>query len=362
MRPLVGDLVARPPRPRGSRRRPRSGRCGPPPPPRRARRRRGSAGRPAAPRPERRAARAARARAARSSRDRLPLARDGGGDRERLDVLADVVDAEDRGAALVRGDGGADEAAVVPTVPSRSPSTLASVLFLEIPTSTGRPSATRTSSRRSSSRFCAGVFPNPIPGSRQIRASAIPSETANASRSSRNAATSATTSSYLGSRCIVRGEPSMCIRQRSASEAATTPASSGSPRRAVTSLTSSTPSSSARRRPRPWPCRSRPAAPGAPPARGRHAAAPRRRDALRTGPRRLAADVDDRGALVEQAPRGRDRHLRLVVPAAVGEAVGRDVDDPHHARAAQTFLERRTSHRSWTLAPPASRGACARRC
>src|SRR5262249_35801134 len=68
-------------------------------------------------------------------------------------------------------------------------------LLREKPTSTGRPSASRTSSRRTSSRLCATVLPNPIPGSRQIRSSGMPSETANASRSSRNEATSVATSS-----------------------------------------------------------------------------------------------------------------------------------------------------------------------
>ena len=53
------------------------------------------------------------------------------------------------------------------------------MLFRESPTSTGRPSASRTSSRRTSSRLWATVLPKPIPGSRQIRASATPASTAN---------------------------------------------------------------------------------------------------------------------------------------------------------------------------------------
>ena len=66
----------------------------------RARRRRGSAGPRGARRRGRRGSRAPRSRGARSSRRR-----DRRRDRERLDVLADVVDAEDRGAALEGGDG-----------------------------------------------------------------------------------------------------------------------------------------------------------------------------------------------------------------------------------------------------------------
>ena len=99
------------------------------------------------------------------------------------------MDAEDRGAALVRGDRGTErrgERAGARFGSKRRPSEL----LRESPTSTGRPSATRTSSRRTSSKFCAAVLPKPIPGSRQIRSSGIPAATANASRSSRNAATS----------------------------------------------------------------------------------------------------------------------------------------------------------------------------
>ena len=66
--------------------------------------------------------------------------------------------------------------------------TRASVLLRERPTSTGRPIATIRSSPRTSSRFWSGVLPKPMPGSRQTRSSGIPAATANASRSSRNAA------------------------------------------------------------------------------------------------------------------------------------------------------------------------------
>src|SRR5207237_211532 len=83
---------------------------------------------------------------------------------------------------------------VVPVVEFGSPRSFPSELLREEPTSTGRPSAAISSSRRTSSKFCSTVLPNPIPGSRQIRSSAIPASTAKRRRSSRNAATSATTS------------------------------------------------------------------------------------------------------------------------------------------------------------------------
>jgi len=53
------------------------------------------------------------------------------------------------------------------------------------------------------------------------------------------------------------------------------------------------------------------------------------RDTLGSGPGRLAADVHDRGALVEHPPRVRDGDLGPHEAAAVGEAVGRDVEDAH---------------------------------
>src|SRR5207249_4863694 len=82
-----------------------------------------------------------------------------------------------------------------PVVAAGSPRMRPSELLREKPTTTGRPSAVRTSSRRMSSKFCSTVFPKPIPGSRQTRSSSIPASTAKRSLSSRNAATSAATSS-----------------------------------------------------------------------------------------------------------------------------------------------------------------------
>jgi hypothetical protein len=70
-----------------------------------------------------------------------------------------------------------------------------------------------------------------------------------------------------------------------------------------------------------------------------------RRDTLGARPRRLAADVDDRGALVEHPPRGRDSRRRLEMNAAVGERVRRDVEHAHHGRPREALLDRVT-HRS----------------
>ena len=60
---------------------------------------------------------------------------------------------------------------------------------------------------------------------------------------------------------------------------------------------------------------------------------------LGAGPRRLAADVDDRRALVQHPPRARDRVVRVEVDAGVRERVRRDVDDAHHGRPRETLLD-----------------------
>src|SRR4051794_23476850 len=87
--------------------------------------------------------------------------------------------------------------AIVPGTRSRGsrPVIFPRKLLRDVPTTTGRPIATISSSRRSSSRLCSTVLPNPMPGSSQTRSSGTPSPTAKARRSSRNALTSETTSS-----------------------------------------------------------------------------------------------------------------------------------------------------------------------
>jgi hypothetical protein len=49
-------------------------------------------------------------------------------------------------------------------------------------------------------------------------------------------------------------------------------------------------------------------------------------------PGRFPADVDDGGALHRQGEAMRDRLLRIGEQAAIGEGIGRDVDDAHDER------------------------------
>ena len=98
-------------------------------------------------------------------------------------------------AALEREHVGGDRRRHALGRPSR-PVSLPRKLLREVPITSGRPSATSSSRRRSSSRLCStrlaeadpGVEPDPL-------LAAPPRATANASRSSRKALTSATTSS-----------------------------------------------------------------------------------------------------------------------------------------------------------------------
>ena len=67
-------------------------------------------------------------------------------------------------------------------------------LFRLSPARTGTPSAANSSNERSIAAFCATSLPNPKPGSRTSRLRAIPAASHCATRASRNAATSSTTS------------------------------------------------------------------------------------------------------------------------------------------------------------------------
>ena len=58
-------------------------------------------------------------------------------------------------------------------------------------------------------------------------------------------------------------------------------------------------------------------------------------DVVGAGARRLAADVENVGALLGELQAVRDGGLRRRMQAAVGEAVGRDVDDAHDARTVE---------------------------
>ena len=266
---------------------------------------------------------------------------------ERLDVRRDVVGAEERRPPVEGRNGGADRGGGAADRPSGSPSTRASVLFRERPTSTGRPIPQIRSSPRMSARFWSGVLPKPIPGSRHTCSSGIPAATATASRSSRNAATSPTTSSYRGSTCIVRGSPCMCIRQTYAPASAMTPASVGiGPQRGDVVDERDARARAPGARPPPSTCRSRRAGPRAPRAPADPPQLLVERDRLGSRARRLAADVDERRTFGEQPLRRRHRGRGIEVVTAVREAVGRDVHDAHHRRPRPTLRERRTSHKT----------------
>jgi hypothetical protein len=64
------------------------------------------------------------------------------------------------------------------------------------------------------------------------------------------------------------------------------------------------------------------------------------RDSLRAGPRRLAADVHDRRALLQHASRRRGGDVRFKVHAAVRKRVRRHVHDAHHRRARKALVDR----------------------
>src|SRR5262249_3766463 len=81
------------------------------------------------------------------------------------------------------------------TVPVGEPVSAPSELLRDRPIRIGRPRAASSGSRRTSSKLCAAVLPNPMPGSRQSSSSRMPAETASASRSARKRFTSETTSS-----------------------------------------------------------------------------------------------------------------------------------------------------------------------
>jgi hypothetical protein len=65
-----------------------------------------------------------------------------------------------------------------------------------------------------------------------------------------------------------------------------------------------------------------------------------RGDALGPRPSRLAADVDDLRTFLEHPPGRGDRIVGSEVDAAVGEGVGRHVDDAHHRGSRETLFDR----------------------
>ena len=74
-----------------------------------------------------------------------------------------------------------------------------------------------------------------------------------------------------------------------------------------------------------------------------------------TGARRLAADVENVGALRGELQAMGDGSLRRRVQAAVGEAVGRDVDDAHDAWTVERQAGKTRARRAYCLERPARR-------
>ena len=228
----------------------------------------------------------------------------------------DVVDAEERGAAIERGDRSADGCRDrCRRGASGSPRTRAERALAREADEHRAARCGRCASRpRSSSRFCADASCRsrcpgrgrraPRGSPRRRRTRAAPRGTRRPPRRRRRIAAST---------CIVRGSPCMCMRQTYAPASATTPASSGSPRSAVTSLTSSAPSPSARRATSAFDVSIETGSPASRLEHGQDAAQLLvERDGVRARSGRLAADVDERRALGEQPrapsrprPRGR---------------------------------------------------------
>ena len=139
----------------------------------------------------------------------------------------------------------------------------------------------------------------------------------------------------------------MCMRQTYAPASAIAPASSGSPRRAVMSLTSIAPAASACRATSAFVVSIETGAPDSCSSTGNtRRSSSSTETASAPGRVGLAADVDERRTLGEEPPGRRRRDVRVEVVAAVREAVGRDVDDAHHRGARPTLCERRTSHKT----------------
>ena len=259
-------------------------------------------------------------------------------------MLAHVVHAQDRRAALVRGDRGRDARAerAGRRRADRRRACRASSCARSRSAPAGRARAARRAgaaarrcARPSCRTRCPGrgrCAPRARPARRRTRGA--PRETPPPPPRRRRSADPT---------CIVRGSPCMCMRQTYASCVGDdTSASCGSPRNAVTSFTISAPSSSARRATSAFAVSIETGTSPCEPLEHRHDAAQLlvERHAVRAGPRRLAADVDDRRALREHPPRRSGRDVRVEVHAAVGERVGRHVDDAHHGRARKPFLDR----------------------
>ena len=228
----------------------------------------------------------------------------------------------------------------------------------DTPITTGGPTAAIASRCRRSERLCSPVLPNPMPGSMQIASSEMPASCAARTRSARNAATSATTSSYRGSSCIVLGMPRMCMRQTGTPAPATTSAMRGSTRIADTSFTNDAPAAIAASATTAFVRVDRDRHVGRLAQAADHREHARQLDVGRDGIRpragRLAADVEQVGAVGDERDAARDRGPGIQVLAAVRERVGRHVDHAHHRRGREP-IRQRGHGRDSRMAPPTTR-------
>ena len=183
---------------------------------------------------------------------------------------------------------------------------------------------------------CARPFlAKPMPGSRISASAAMPAASAAARRCCSSSHTSATTSVYRARACMSKLGPRPCISTYGTRRSATSANISGS-LPPVTSLTRHAPASSAAAATSARLVSTLTSAPAA--ASSLTTGRMRRssscgRDASRARPGRLAADVDQVGAGGEHGDARAAGLPRIGVHTAVGERIGRDVDDAHHQRA-----------------------------
>ena len=170
-----------------------------------------------------------------------------------------------------------------------------------------------------------------------MRSRAIPAAMHASARPSRKSRTSRTTSAYAGACCMLAGSPCMCIRQ-TPTPPCTHASSAPGDVNADTSLIIAAPAAIAARitaglRVSTDTATPSPASVCVMPDDPRHLFVLGDRHGARA--RRLAADVDQVGAIRHHPTRVIERLRRVEVEAAVRERVGRDVEDPHHERARQ---------------------------
>ena len=218
----------------------------------------------------------------------------------------------------------------------RTPAILPRKLLREVPTTTGRPMATISSRRRSSSRLCSTVLPKPMPGSSQTR-------------SSRDALLDRERESlleerlHLGhdvvvARVVLHGARLAEHVHETAVGAATRrprPGGRGRTGRRRRRSRCVAPASSAARATADFVVSMESRAP--PPASRfdhRHHSPELllRRDRIRARAGGLAADVEDRRPLLHEPPAVLHRRLRVEEQPSVRERVGRDVHDTHDHR------------------------------